>query len=100
MRAGCTDAFGETKSRKAGGINTREHPIQAQGWWLLDQPATFTCACIGWQRRRKSRLSQREIEIEGIVFFLGGYHVRVAVNLDNFCAGRTFAPHKEEDRIT
>ena len=56
----------------------------------------------GWRGRGKTRLSPRALDNQGAVLllFIFWRSPRLAVELDHFCAGRTFAPHKGDDRIT
>ena len=54
---------------------------------------------VGWQRRRKTCQSLRELDNQGAFFLLGGYHDGYRVR--SYCAGwRTLNPHKGNDHIT
>ena len=53
-----------------------------------------------WRRRCKTLLSLRELDSQGTVFFFLGVLPRLAIELDQLCSGKTFTPHKGDDRIT
>ena len=59
---------------------------------------------VGWRRRYQTRLSLRELDIQGAVLFclcLVFWRLPwLAVELDHVCAGRTLNPPKGDDRIT
>ena len=55
---------------------------------------------VGWRRRSKTRHLLRELHYQGTVFVLFRRSPRLAVELDPFCVGRTFTPHKGGDCIT
>ena len=55
---------------------------------------------VGWRRRCNTRLSLRELDSQGTVVFCFRRLPRLAVELDHFCVGRTFSPHKGIDRTS
>ena len=56
---------------------------------------------VGWRPRCETRLSLRELDREGAVFSFWVFAVTTAaVELDRFCPGRTFPPHKGGRRVT
>ena len=54
---------------------------------------------VGWLRHCNTRLSLRQLDSQGAVFFFWR-SPRLTVELDHFCAERTLPPQKGDDRIT
>ena len=55
---------------------------------------------VGWRRRRETYLSLHELDSQGTVFYFLVWAVTTAGGQVRYvCAGRTFTPHKGDDRI-